>query len=70
MDANIDTGYEGERTGVTIVLDLNRGSDNQHTFTISTSRTTTRSRELNNDNTSKKLTCDFSGTDFTVVGDY
>lgn len=69
MDANIDTGYEGERTGVEIILLLSRGADNDHTFTISTARTSTRSRELNNDNTSKKLTCDFVGTDVTVVGD-
>jgi len=70
MDDNIDTGYEDERTGVEIVLTLNRGSDNQHDFTFSTARTNTRSRELNNDNNSKKLTCDFQGVDVTCVGDY
>lgn len=69
MDANIDTGYVGERTGVPIVLTLDRSSDNTHTFTFVTSRTNTRSRELSNDNSSKKLDCDFQATDFSVVGD-
>lgn len=69
MDANIDTGYVGERTGVPIVLTLNRASDNEHTFTFSTSRTNTRSRELNNDNNTKKISCDFQGVDISVVGD-
>jgi len=68
MDANIDTGYEDERSSVEIILTLNRGSDNQHIWTIPTSKTNTRSRELNNDNTSKQLLCDFLGTDVSIVG--
>lgn len=70
MDDNIDTGYEDERTSIAIVLTLNRGTDNQHTFTVNTSRTNTRSRDLNNDNATKKLSCDFLGSDISVVGDY
>lgn len=70
MDDNIDTGYSDERTGVPIVLTLNRGSDNQHVFTIATSKTSTRSRDLNNDNSTKIITCDFLGIDLAVVGDY
>ena len=70
MDANIDSGYEDERSDVAIVMVLSRGTDNEHTFTIATSRTKTRSRELNNDNNSKLLSGDFDGLDIAVVGDY
>lgn len=69
MDDNIDTGYVDERTGVPIILTLSRGTDNEHTFTFSTARTNTRSRELNNDNNTKKISCDFQAVDVTVVGD-
>lgn len=69
MDANIDTGYLDERSDVDIVLTLDRGADNSHVFTFETSSTNTRSRELSNDNTSKKISCDFQSVDVTAVGD-
>lgn len=69
MDDNVDTGYADERSSVPIVLTLDRGTDNAHVFTFATSRTNTRSRELNNDNSAKVLTCDFVGTDIGVIGD-
>lgn len=69
MDDNIDTGYADERSTVPIVLTLDRGTDNAHVFTFTTSKTNTRSRELNNDNSAKLLTCDFVGADIGVTGD-
>lgn len=69
-DDNIDTGYIDERTSVDIVLVVSRGTSNEHTFTISTSRTKTRSRELNNDSETRVLSADFVGKDISVTGDY
>lgn len=69
MDDNIDTGYLDERSGVDIVLTLERGTDNEHVFTFTKARTGARSRELNNDNVSKTINCDFNAVDTSVVGD-
>ncbi len=69
MDDNIDTGYEDERSNIPIVLTLARGSSNDHVFTIAASRTNTRSRDMNNDNETKKLSCDYIGLDISIDGD-
>lgn len=69
MDDEIDTGYVDERSNVPIVLALSRGVDNLHTFTIAASRTTTRARDLDNENTTKKISGDFTGIDVAVDGD-
>jgi len=70
MDATIDAEYADERSDVAIVLVLSRGTDNDHTFTIAASRTTTKSRDLSTDSSSKKISCDFVGKDIALVGEY
>lgn len=69
MSDDIDTGYVDERSNVPIVLTLGRGTSNDHVFNIATSRSTTRARDLNNDNTTKKISGDFTGLDIQVDGD-
>jgi len=69
MDDNIDTGYVSERSGVSIVLTLSRGTSNEHEFTINTAKTTVRSRDLETGDGKKVLSCDFLGIDVTAQGD-
>ena len=69
MDDFIDTGYVDSRSNVPIVLTLARGTDNTHVFTIAATRTSSRGRELNNDNQTKVLSCDFMGLDISATGD-
>ena len=69
QDDDVDSGYVDERSNVPIVLTLSRGASNAHVFTIAAARTTTRSRDLNNDNTTKKITCDYTGLDIVIDGD-
>ena len=68
MDDNIDVGYVDDRSTVPIVLTLSRG-DYTHTFTISSSKTTTRSRELGTGEGKKTISCDYIGTNISVEGD-
>lgn len=68
MDDNIDVGYVDDRDKVNIVLTLSRG-DYSHEFTISSSKTTTRSRELETGDGKKTISCDYIGSDLAVEGD-
>ena len=68
MDDNIDIGYVDDRSSVPIVLTLSRG-DYSHVFTISSSKTSTRSRELGTGEGKKTISCDYKGIDIGVIGD-
>lgn len=68
MDDNIDTGYEGDRSKVPIVLTLSKG-DYTHTFTIANAKTNSRSRELETGDGKKTLSCEYIGIDCSVEGD-
>jgi len=68
LDNNIDNDYQDQKSKVDIVLNLSRGSYSS-TWTISSSKVTTKERELNTEDSVKTISCDYTGTDIEVVGD-
>ena len=69
VDDNIDFGYEDERSNEAIVFTLSRGTDNEHVFTFSTTRSTTKEIESNIDNSLRVISIDYEAFDVAVTGD-
>lgn len=69
LDSNINIGYDDDLTTNDIVVVLNRGTDNEHTFTVSDAVTTNRKNTLNTENNAKVMSFDYTGVDASVVGD-
>jgi hypothetical protein len=69
LNQEINTGYIDDRTPIIITANLNRGTDNLHSFTIIGAKTTNRSNEMSGESAKKVFSADFTGTDITVVGD-
>lgn len=66
---DIDSGYDDELDIRDIVVVLNRGSDNEHTFTITNTATTNRKTTLNVENNAKVMSFDYTGVDCSITGD-
>ena len=62
-------GYADERTDQAIVFTLNRATDNQHDFTMTKTRSFSRTSEMSTDNTKKVISYDYEAIDLSVVGD-
>jgi hypothetical protein len=69
LDEDLNTGYVEERVPLEIVLTLNRGTANEHEFTITGAKTATRTNNLTADSDSKVFSADFTAIDAGVVGD-
>lgn len=69
MDDNLGIGYEDERSNEAIVVTLSRGSDNDHVFTMATTRSFGRNVDHNIDNTKKIVSYDYEALDVSIVGD-
>lgn len=69
VDDNTEFGYTETRTDESIIFTLSRGTDNDHVFTMSNTRSGGRDMERNNDNTKVIISYDYEALDVGVVGD-
>lgn len=69
VDDNGEFGYTETRTDEEIIFTLARGTDNEHVFTMSNTRSGGRDMERNNDNTKVIVSYDYEALDVGVVGD-
>lgn len=69
IDANGEIGYADERTDEAVVFTIARGTDNEHVFTMSNTRSFGRDYEASIDNTKRLVSYDFEALDVGVTGD-
>ena len=62
-------GYVEDRSDEAIVVTLSRGSDNDHVFTMSNTRSFARGMDMSTDNTKKVVSYDYEALDVSIVGD-
>ena len=66
---DLEFGYIEERTNEEIVFTISRGTDNEHVFTMSDTRSFNRELNLSTDNTKRVVSYDYEALDVSVVGD-
>jgi hypothetical protein len=66
---NGEIGYADERTNEAIVFTISRGTDNEHVFTMSNTRSGTRDYDANIDNSKRMVGYNFEALDLGVTGD-
>jgi hypothetical protein len=66
---NDEFGYTEERTDEAIVLTINRGTDNEHVFTMSNTRSFNREKELTRDNSLRVVSYDYEALNVSITGD-
>jgi len=69
FDDNLEVGYTDERSDESIVFTMSRGTDNEHVFTLSQTRSSSRGYEFNTDNARKVESFDYEALDCVVTGD-
>ena len=69
ISANNELGYADERTDEAIVFTVSRGSDNEHIFTMSNTRSNQRNFDATIENSKKIVAYDFEALDVAVAGD-
>jgi len=69
VDDNTEFGYVEERSDEVIVFTLNRGTDNEHVFTMSNTRSGGRGMERNNEKSKVIISYDYEALDISVLGD-
>jgi hypothetical protein len=62
-------GYTEERSDAALVFTISRGSDNEHVFTMTKSRSFSRSIDMSTDSSKKVISYDFEAIDLGVTGD-
>jgi len=62
-------GYTEERSDEAIIFTLNRGTDNEHTFTMTKTRSVSRSMDSTIENSKKVISYDYEAIDVGAVGD-
>ena len=65
----LEFGYEDEKTDQTLVLTTSRGTDNEHTFTVTGCDLDNKSSEMTAEAGVKNFTADVLGRDMTAAGD-
>lgn len=69
VDTNQEFGYTEDRSDEAIVVTLSRGTDNDHVFTMSNTRSFGRDYEHNIENSKKVVSYDYEALDVGVTGD-
>lgn len=69
VNDNQEFGYTEERSNEAIVVTLSRGTDNAHVFTMSDTRSFSRSQDISIDNSKKVMSFDYEALDVAVTGD-
>jgi hypothetical protein len=69
IDDNGEFGYTEERTNDAIVFTISRGTDNEHVFTLSNTRSSSRENELSTENSKRIISYDYEALDVGLVGD-
>ena len=69
VDTNAEFGYTEERSDEIILFTLNRGTDNEHVFTMNNTRSGGRSMPITTDNSKKLISYDYEALDVSVSGD-
>lgn len=69
LSDNGEMGYADDRSDEAIVFTASRGSDNEHVFTLSNTRSSKRDYEAGIDNTQRTVSYDFEALDLAVAGD-
>lgn len=66
---NLEFGYADERVDEAIVFTVERGTDNEHVFTLSKTRSNAKNYEATIENSKRIVSCDFEALDLGVTGD-
>lgn len=69
VDDNDEFGYTDERSDQAIVVTISRGTDNEHVFTMSNTRSFNREKENTRDNALRVISYDYEALDVSVGGD-
>lgn len=69
VDNNAEFGYTETRTDKIILFTISRGSDNEHIFTLTNTRSGNRDIELTTDNTKRIVSYNYEALDVSVAGD-
>ncbi len=69
VDNNLEAGYVAERSNEAIVITMSRGTDNEHVFTLSSTRGSSRELGLSQDNSKRVMSYDFEALDLGITGD-
>ena len=69
VDNDLEIGYTSERDDEAIVFTVSRGSANEHVFTMSNTRSSSRELGLNTDNTKRVMSYNYEALDLAVTGD-
>ena len=62
-------GYTDDRADEAVVVTLSRGTDNEHVFTMSNTRSFSRTSDMSMDNSKKVISYDYEALDVGVAGD-
>lgn len=69
IENTAEIGYEDERTDEAIVLTLERGTDNEHVFTLAETRSGSREYNATIENGKKVVSYNYEALDLSVTGD-
>jgi len=69
VNDNDEFGYTEERSDQAIIVTISRGTDNEHVFTMSKTRSFNREKELSRDNSLRVVSYDYEAIDLGVAGD-
>lgn len=69
VSTDLEFGYTEERSDEAIIVTIGRGTDNQHVFTMSNTRSGNRTLDLTTDNTKKVVSYDYEALDVSMAGD-